>query len=62
MGTGAVVVKGPFTQVETGILNKVGIESVNSCIPNPIPDPIPNPDVLTINFDASSLTGTAINT
>jgi hypothetical protein len=63
MGTGAVVMKAPFVQREASLINEQGIESINSCIPNPIPDPIPNPDVLTnFTLDLNSITAIPINT
>ena len=41
----AVVTKGPLVQTEAEIINNQGVESMNSCIPNPIPDPVPNPEI-----------------
>lgn len=45
LGTGAVITKAPFVHTEGQIINQQGIESLNSCIPNPVPEPPPNPEI-----------------
>ena len=42
LGDAAVVTKGPLIQEIALFINREGIESINSCIPNLIPDPLPN--------------------
>lgn len=58
-----VVVKAPLIHEGAGIINRQGIESINSCIPNPFP-PIPdNPPVLQEfpPVDPSSFSAPSIN-
>ncbi len=44
-GKGGVVTEGPLIQETALFINRQGIESINSCIPNPFPEPSPVADL-----------------
>ena len=44
-GQGGVVTEGPLIQETALFINRQGIESINSCIPNPFPEPSPVADL-----------------
>lgn len=44
-GDAAVVTSAPYLRSESSINDREGIESINTCIPNPIPDPKPVADL-----------------
>jgi hypothetical protein len=44
-GVTAISFDAPFVNTGTGFNNRQGIESINSCIPNPVPKIPPNPEI-----------------
>lgn len=41
----AISTKAPISYTDSAMQNRTGIESINSCIPNPLPESTPNPEI-----------------